>query len=61
MGKRALEPKDRELIEIARGAIAPCYDGEEYCHTVGCGPRTGKYTAASTSTRYTEPAPSRSR
>ena len=36
MEKRALEPKDRELIEIARGAIAPCYDGEEYRHTVGC-------------------------
>ena len=24
MEKRALEPEDRELIEIARGAIAPC-------------------------------------
>ena len=36
MEKRALEPEDRELVEIARGAIAPCYDGEEYRHTVGC-------------------------
>ena len=36
MEKRALEPEDYELIEIARGAIAPCYDGEGYHHTVGC-------------------------
>ena len=44
MEKRALETEERELIEIARGAIAPCYDGEEYRHTVGCAlrPADGK-------------------
>lgn len=36
MEKRGLEPKDYELIEAARAAIAPCYDGETFRHTVGC-------------------------